>query len=229
MKLEIAERQPRETTREYALRILSDNILKLKLVPGTALSEQEVAGELAVSRTPVREAFIHLAQTSLLKIVPQKGTYVSAIDLSQVQESIFLRATMEHAVMKLACQKFSVEALRQLKANLAQEELCRKDEALLDFFQLDGEFHQTIFTACQKGRIWQMIVQMSQNYNRVRMLNLLDGRYEMERLFQQHQEIIDAIAAHDWQLGSVAMERHVHKVIPDLENLQARYPEYFSD
>ena len=89
MKLEIAERQPRETTREYALRILSDNILKLKLVPGTALSEQEVAGELAVSRTPVREAFIHLAQASLLNIVPQKGTYVSQSILRRCRSRFF--------------------------------------------------------------------------------------------------------------------------------------------
>ena len=68
MKLELSERRERETTREYALRILSMNILRLRLVPGTALSEQEIAGELSVSRTPVREAQGQLQLAGLVTV-----------------------------------------------------------------------------------------------------------------------------------------------------------------
>ena len=80
------------------------------------------AGELNVSRTPVREAFIHLAEESLLKIMPQRGTYVARINLGHVQESIFLRGKMEHAVMELACAApFSTEVMEQLQRSLIQQ------------------------------------------------------------------------------------------------------------
>ena len=55
-------KEPRENVREYAYRVLYDNIMNLHLVPGTAMSEQELSTMLSVSRTPVREAFIRLSQ-----------------------------------------------------------------------------------------------------------------------------------------------------------------------
>ena len=103
MKLEISEKKKYESIREYALRIMNKNLLNMNLAPGMALSEQEIANELEISRTPVREAFIRLAHDNLLDILPQKGTYVAKIDLGQVAESIFLRETMEHAIMQAAC------------------------------------------------------------------------------------------------------------------------------
>ena len=230
MKLEIEAKKERETTREYALRILSTNILRLQLVPGTALSEQEIAGELHVSRTPVREAFIHLAEESLLKVLPQKGTYVARINLEHVQESLFLRAKMEHAVMELACtEDFPEETLYELRENIRRQRLClaQEREDYTGFFELDGFFHGMIYRACSKGRIWKMIVQNSQNYNRVRMLSLSIGSFEMAKLIQQHEEIVSAIAKHDWEVGAVVIDQHIRKVIPDLEALEQQYPDYF--
>ena len=230
MKLELSERRERETTREYALRILSMNILRLRLVPGTALSEQEIAGELNVSRTPVREAFIHLAEESLLKIMPQRGTYVARINLGHVQESIFLRGKMEHAVMELACAApFSTEVMEQLQRSLIQQRFFLQQEDFISFFEQDRVFHGMIYEACQKGRIWKMLVQNSQNYNRVRMLSLLNGDFEMSKLIEQHEEIVEAIVKSDWNRGAKVIDRHTHKVIPDLEKLEEKYPDYFEE
>ena len=78
-KLILIEKEPQETVREYAYRVLYQNIMTLKLPPGTAMSEQELSGILQVSRTPVREAFIRLAQKGLLEVLPQRGTFVSAL------------------------------------------------------------------------------------------------------------------------------------------------------
>lgn len=74
---ELREKAPHETVREYAYRVLYQNIMTLKLPPGTAMSEQELSGVLNVSRTPVREAFIRLAEKGLLEVLPQRGTFVS--------------------------------------------------------------------------------------------------------------------------------------------------------
>ena len=89
--LELFEKAPNETVREYAYRVLYENIMSLKLPPGTAMSEQELSGILNVSRTPVREAFIRLSQKGLLEILPQRGTFVSKIHTEQLAEFRFFR------------------------------------------------------------------------------------------------------------------------------------------
>ena len=140
MKLEISEKKKYESIREYALRIMNKNLLNMNLAPGMALSEQEIANELEISRTPVREAFIRLAHDNLLDILPQKGTYVAKIDLGQVAESIFLRETMEHAIMQAACTTFSESSLQKLQSCLDLQELCVKRNDFPRFFEMDGTF-----------------------------------------------------------------------------------------
>lgn len=228
MNFTITEKLPYESIRDYAYRVLSKNIINLQLVPGTALSEQDIAGLLNISRTPVREAFIRLAQENLLDILPQKGTYIAKINLDQVAESRFLRVTMEQAIMKIACEAFSQEALAQLRENLALQERCVKQEDYLRFFELDGMMHGLIFKTCGKARIWQMIEQMSMNYNRVRMMSIRAGYCEeLPKLFLQHQQIVQLIEAGDAVLGEVVIGEHINKLIADVEKLQELHGVFF--
>lgn len=92
----------RETVRSYVYRMLYDNIMSLHLTPGTAMSEQEVADLLKTSRTPVREAIIHLGQDRLLDILPQRGTFVSRLHTQMIREARFMRIVLEEAVMKVS-------------------------------------------------------------------------------------------------------------------------------
>ena len=68
-----------------------DNIMSFQLVPGTAISEQDISSQLDISRTPVRDAFVRLAQLKLLDIVPQRKTTVSRIHTEQLDDSCFMR------------------------------------------------------------------------------------------------------------------------------------------
>lgn len=97
--LEITPPLQRETVRSYVYRMLYDNIMSLHLPPGLAMSEQEVADLLKTSRTPVREAFIHLGQDHLLDILPQRGTFVARLHTQMIREARFMRVVMEEAVM----------------------------------------------------------------------------------------------------------------------------------
>lgn len=227
MNFKISDKLPPESIREYAYRVLTDNILNLNLIPGTALSEQDIASSLQISRTPVREAFIRLSQENLLDILPQKGTYVAKIDLEQVAEARFLRETMENAVIEIVCRDFPKEVLLQLQACLDLQEVCVANEDYIKFFELDETMHGLIFAASHKARIWSMIKQMSLNYNRVRMLNLTKGYYELPKLFEQHQQIADAIIQRDHVLGKKVIGMHINKVIEDIENLKQDYEGYF--
>ncbi|AJQ26351.1 GntR family transcriptional regulator [Pelosinus fermentans] len=226
MEVSIIEKNPRESTREYVYRFLKFNIMELKLIPGSALSEKDIAQLLNVSRTPVREAFIQLSQEYLLDILPQKGTYVSLIDIENVEESKFLRETVEKAVMAMACVDFPSDKLFELQSNIALQELCFKEKNYLRFYELDEEMHKIIFVGCKKARIWSMIQQMNTHYNRVRMLNMAGG-YDVSPVLKQHKELILAIKEKDVDLGMRTIDRHLNKVKFDIQDLYRDYADYF--
>lgn len=227
MSLVISDKKDRETIREYVYRTLCDNILNMNLVPGTALSEQEIASMLSISRTPVREAFIRLSQDALLEILPQRGTYVAPIVLSEVAESRFLRETLELSVMKLACTDFPKPFLDRLHDCLDIQQSIVQKENYKKFFELDWIMHGIIFEGCDKNRIWKIIKQASMNYNRVRVLNLTDGYYELPLLFQQHQQIVEAIEKNNVELGEFVISKHIGKVSDDIEELKKLHCGYF--
>ena len=99
----LTERLPRETGRDYALRTLKDNIVRLALKPGSLVSENELAAEMGLSRTPVREALIELSKVKIVEIYPQRGSAIALIDCHMVEEAGFMRRVLECAVIELDC------------------------------------------------------------------------------------------------------------------------------
>lgn len=220
------ERLPQESIREYVYRFLKINIMTLKLPPGTALSEKDISVLLDTSRTPVREAFIQLSREYLLDILPQKGSYVSLIDLDSVEESKFLRETIEKAVISLACTSFPGDKLFELQSCIALQELCLQENNYVKFYELDEQLHRIIFTGCRKARIWSLIQQMHTHYNRVRMLNLAEG-HDFEQIFKQHRDLVRAIREKDVALGAKTINLHLNKVRIDINDLVRDHSDYF--
>lgn len=228
MDIDIMERFPQESSREYVYRFLKTNIMSLRILPGAALSEKDISLMLNTSRTPVREAFIQLSQEYLLDILPQKGTYVSLIDIDSVEESRFLRETLEKAVIQIACQNFPSERLFELHSYITVQELCVEENNYVKFYELDEKLHSAIFAGCRKARIWSLIQQIHTHYNRVRMLNLAEG-HDLKQLLEQHKEIIQAIREKDLALGKRAIEQHLNKVRIDIPELVKLHAEYFKN
>lgn len=226
MMFELLERKSHESSREYTYRLIRANILNLTIAPGTVISEKEVADIVAVSRTPVREAFIKLSQEALLDIQPQRGTYVSLLDPDHIEEARFLRSTMETEVIKLACRSFPPEMLVSLQSCLRLQEISAEEGSPVKFFGYDEAMHQTLFAGCRKGRIWSVIQQMNTHYNRVRILNLLSG-YNLPLIIEEHRCIIRAIRDRDIAAGERAAEQHLNKINFDLQQLQQEFPQYF--
>lgn len=226
MDLSMIDKISQESTREYVYRFLKLNIMELRFAPGSALSEKDISQLLGVSRTPVREAFIQLSHEYLLDILPQKGTYVSLIDIENVEESKFLRETVEKAVIAIACVEFPSETFFDLQSNIVLQELCLKEKNYLKFYELDEALHKIIFVACKKARIWSIIQQMHTHYNRVRMLNIAGG-YDALPVLNQHKQLVSAILEKDVALGTKIISLHLDKVKFDIEDLRKDYPDYF--
>ena len=97
-----------------------------------------------VSRTPVREAFVRLAQEGLLNIYPQRGTFVAKIDLNHLEEARFVRENLEKAVLAEAGNGISSQALQALRTNLAAQTICRDAGDYQQMLDLDNEYHRII-------------------------------------------------------------------------------------
>lgn len=215
----------REYAREYAYRVLKEQILNFSLPPGTALTEQEIADRLQLSRTPVREAFFQLSQEGLLDILPQKGSYVSLIDLKSVADAKFLRETLDTAVIKLACANFAMEDLFELQSSLTLQELCLNEKNYPKFFELNEAFHKAIYIGCGQESIWNLMQQMQAHYNRVRFLN--QRWFNLPVVLSQHRKLVQAIQEKNVAMGVETTISHLNEVTIDIKHLLADYKSYF--
>ncbi|TDG00246.1 GntR family transcriptional regulator [Paenibacillus piri] len=220
-------RQGKVSNRDYAYEIVKSNILNLKLEPGTMISEKDIAEKLQVSRTPTREAFIKLAEEDLIVIYPQKGSYVSLIDLDQVEEARFVRQNMEVAVLKLACETFTENDLLELEAIVSQQKIYSQHKNHEKLHELDELFHQTIFVKCGKQRTWSFIQQMLSHYKRFRNL-VLAVYFDWETIILQHTRIIEHISARNFEMAEQELRQHVKSRF-EKEDLLQKYPNYFKE
>src|SRR3954468_7713688 len=100
---------------------LRSSIVTMRLMPATALSEQDIADRLKVSRQPVREAFIKLSETGLVRVLPQRGTFVVKISARAVMDARFVRQAVECAIARRAAQGIGKPAVSALGAIIADQ------------------------------------------------------------------------------------------------------------
>ncbi|MFE4722608.1 GntR family transcriptional regulator [Streptomyces sp. NPDC056728] len=117
-RVEAEASRPRESVRARVHALLRARITSLELLPGAPLSENELAAELDVSRTPVREALILLGEESLVDVFPKLGTFVSRISVDAVLEAQFMREALELAALREAVTKSGAPDITALRAIL---------------------------------------------------------------------------------------------------------------
>lgn len=207
---------------------LKKQIVNMELTPGTTLSEKEMSITFNVSRTPVRESFVRLAQEGLVVVLPQRGTRVSLIDPDLVLEAQFMREQLERAVIRLACKQFPEELLAELSNNLSQqqESLMKHDGTAM--FELDEQFHRILFEGVNKLGTWGVIQQMNAHLNRSRILWMRTNPH-WDHLFEQHRDMYEAICQKDEALADRLMETHLALSIYNLGQLQEKFPDYFNN
>ena len=133
-----------EPVARRVFRELRNAIVTMGIRPGQALSEQEIATRLGVSRQPVREAFIKLSEAGLLTIRPQRGTFIVKISMKQVFDARFVREAVELAVVRRACAEMTAAGMEVLRANLEAQRKAATDLDPVRFMDLDEAFHRDI-------------------------------------------------------------------------------------
>ncbi|WP_054028537.1 GntR family transcriptional regulator [Bacillus sp. FJAT-28004] len=219
-------RDAKGSIRDFVYDKLKADILDLKLEPGRFISEKDIIEMLKVSRTPIREAFVKLSQEGLIETIPQRGSFISHIDLDMVEESRFVRETMESTIVRLACEQLKAEQVLQLQNLIALQELCIEEKNYKRLFELDDEFHKTIIIGCGKLRTWKLLQELSAHYQRVRMLRLA-ANDDWHIILSQHRAIVTAIKEKDPDAAEKVMHEHLNRFQLEKDELKEKYPAYF--
>ena len=223
--MRLLERLPRESGGEYALRTIKENIINLELPPGSQISENELAAEMGLSRTPVREALIELSKVKIVDVQPQKKSSIPLIDYDMVEESRFMRDLLECAVVELDCEMAGPTDLERLDENVRLQSLYMDDFYSGRLMTLDDQFHELLFDIAKKSQIFALIRNISIHFDRVRTLAL--SSVKNTKIVQDHADIVDAIRRKDPKAARALMETHLDRYDIDAAALRTAYPQYF--
>lgn len=224
--MQITSRNANESAREYAVRMLRDNIVSLSLSPGRAISVYELSEKLGISRTPVREALLELSKAKIIEVYPQKGSTIAYIDSKMVEEARFLREVLETAIVELACDVATEEDITELKANIKMQEFYVENHMPRKLLELDDVFHLKLFKLCDKEEIYSIKDTISIHFNRVRNMSLVS--IKDIKIVEDHLQIVEAIANRDKQKARRIMQKHLRRYsIDDEKKIRENYPEYF--
>lgn len=187
-------------------------ITTLVVLPSEALSEKELSLQLGVSRTPVREALIRLADEGLVDILPQRGSFVAPIRLRDVEEAQFIRESLEVAVARRLAGHCSARFLSELKLNLARQESAVAERNRDLFLELDEAFHRGLCEEAGLSKSWRVIQSVKLQMDRIRYLSLPEPGH-LDVLLAQHRQITDAIECGQAEEAGRHMSAHLKEVL----------------
>lgn len=219
-------RERRASLQVYAL--LRRAIISLELKPNRPISEQDVANRLSISRTPVREAFIRLAEEGLLISYPQLTTVIAPIRMEALLEAQFLREAVECATAERAARIIDEDGVIRLRAILERHDAALRAEKWPEFHLLDEETHRLICEMAGLRGLGRTVEQARGHLDRVRYLTLPEIETS-RRVVTQHRTVVEAICEHRPEDAREAMRVHVRDLLPRLEGLREKYPDFFEE
>jgi DNA-binding GntR family transcriptional regulator len=215
------------SVRNQVYGLLRDAIIQLRLRPGNPLSETELAKQLKVSRQPVREAFIKLADAGLVEVRPQRGTYVLLISRREVENARFVREAIEVAFVRKAAAEATDGLVDELRQSILRQIAARDRGDHAEFLQHDEEFHQAIARGAGCESAWKLLETLKAQMDRVRFLSFSEAT-PIETLITQHEAIAAGIEAHDPERAETAMRVHLGEILKSLPKLADAHPDLFS-
>lgn len=209
-----------ELLREHSLATLAQQELERRIIggeiaAGTKLNEVEVALALGVSRGPVREAFRALSQAGLVRLEKNRGVFVREVSLEEANEFYELRAALEGLIGRLAARRIASDEIEQLRAvvrRMQQSQKGQKDaraRGAEDYFALNVEFHDLLARAARNNALLAQYRSVVNQLDLYRRATLSRGAEIIPRSTQEHEAIIDAVAARDEARAEALLTEHV--------------------
>ncbi len=218
----------RRTTADELFDKIGDDINKMRLLPGTKMSEADIAKHYDVSRQPVREAFIRLNNMSLLQIRPQKATIVRRISKSAIRQSRFVRAAVEIEVAHRACQMKGKDLFDDIHIHLEQQAACLEKSDIVGFHALDQAFHESICVMAKCEFAVEVINECKAKIDRLCILSLAHSS-DAEQIYEDHVALAKHLTAQNEIKLVAAIRNHLNRLDSTIEYIQTHHSSYFDD
>jgi len=219
------------SARETAYQTIRSRIITMELKPGDPLNDRELAEELGISRTPMREALLMLNLARMVDIKPQSGTHVAPINLKLMRMEQFSRYTLEKEILnrlrgkltetQIAEYRQNIEEYRQLEADLSQPD---RPTRLLG---LDNAFHRKAFEICGMEEHYDYMLSKLQHVERIRKFSLQTE--ENKSVCGAHTRILEALISGSAEDVGEALHSHLTRYQLSVEQARIIHPDYFID
>ncbi|HIT06015.1 MAG TPA: GntR family transcriptional regulator [Candidatus Scybalocola faecipullorum] len=206
--------------RDVVFKTLREAILKGNLAPGERLMEIQLANQLGVSRTPIREAIRKLELEGLVIMIPRRGAEVARITEKDLRDVLEVRASLEELAIGLACERITDEEIGELRRALENFREVLREGDVTKIAESDVDFHDIIFSATQNARLIQIVNNLREQMYRYRLEYLKDYTTH-DRLYKEHQQITDAVSDRDKERARKLIVEHIyHQELTVIKNIQ---------
>ncbi len=198
----------------------------MDIIPGTPISEKNIAQEQGVSRTPVREAILRLTRENLVEVASKSGTFVARIPVSALPEALIARRALEGMTVRSATRSASRSQILELHALIERQREMAERNDIKGFHLADEDFHEKIALIGKLPGLWRLVQQVKLQVDRFRHLTLPEeGRMNM--VVKEHASVVTAIEQGDEDRACMNIEEHLSGLQHHFPHWIEIHPEYF--
>lgn len=194
--------------REVVCETLRNAIVAGVLQPGERLMEIQVAEELGVSRTPVREAIRKLELEGFVVMIPRRGTYVSDLSIKDITEVFEVRTSLDVLAAGLAAERITEEELEQMERLLVEIGGYVEQNDMDKIVEADSQFHDILYRASRNERLVGIINNLREQLTRFRSLSMsYPGR--LKEMFGEHTRMVESLGQRNVALAQQFAGEHM--------------------
>jgi len=201
----------RKYLRDIIFEKLQQAVFSGKFKPGERITEKEIAKELGVSRTPVREALYRLASTGVIKIIPHRGFLISKWSSKEIKDVIELRIALEVFAIKLAIQRILPNEINELKTLIVEMEKVVKKDNMLKASYLNSLFHGKIVLASKNKELYEVMEPIKNKIYHFRIISIFTPS-RLKESYKEHEGILNALISKNVELAQKLVSQHIQKV-----------------
>ena len=194
--------------RDVVFENLRTAILEGNLKAGQRLMEVQLAEQLGVSRTPIREAIRKLELEGLVVMLPRKGAYVANMSFKDLIDVLEIRASLEGLAASLAAERRNDEDIIDLEKLAKEFETCVRETNIEGVLKTDIDFHEKIFMMANNKKLYQLITSLWEQVHRFRVTYVSDYDASLS-LVEEHNKILQAIKDGDSELAKKYATEHI--------------------
>jgi DNA-binding GntR family transcriptional regulator len=203
--------------REMVFESLREAIIQGRLKPGERMMEIQLADEMGVSRTPIREAIRKLELEGFVVMVPRKGAYVSGISVKDIVDVFEVRAALEALAAGLAAERITPDEQEELERSLVAISEVSSKADINAIVETDTNFHELIYKASRNERLFQIVIHLKEQIQRFRTTSLSQPGRSKDAL-EEHRKMVEAISDRNVELAQALAREHIENAEQSMLN-----------